>query len=79
MIQITTHTERGGCRGYDTAEEREQDIQALKVEGFNHFVNYRDTQAPIALNYGIGSVQPQQPIRRPWQPKPGDPGYDLLH
>jgi hypothetical protein len=52
MLQITQHTDRGGNRGYDTTQERDEDIAALREQGFDHFTTYRDTQASIALMYG---------------------------
>jgi len=83
MIQLTPHCERGGCRGYDSVAEREADIRKLESEGFDHFVPYRDSDAPIALSYGKRQVSKDNPensgeIRRHWTPKPGDRGYDLL-
>ena len=79
MIQITPHSTLGGCRGYDSQEERDNDIKKLKEEGFNYFTPYRDTQATIALSYGVSEVTEHVgPHKRPWQPKPGDSGYDLM-
>lgn len=83
MVQLAPHRELGGCRGYDSVEEREADIRKLKEEGFDHFVTYRDSNAPIALSYGKRVVsetgaKESGEIRRHWTPKPGDRGYDLL-
>lgn len=80
MIQITEHSDRGGNRGYDSVEEREEDVKRLQEEGFDHFVHYRDSQASITLAYGKRDRSRERPLitRRPWQPKPGDRGYDLL-
>lgn len=79
MKQLTRHTEKGGNRGYDSVEERDEDIKRLKEQGYNHFVTYRDSNASIALSYGIAHY-PMNPIeiKRPWTPKPGDRAYDLL-
>jgi len=79
MIQLTPHNERGGCRGYDTQQEREIDITRLRCEGFNHFTTYRDANSPIALSYGKSPFQATNVLlQKPWSPKPGDRGYDLL-
>lgn len=52
-MQLTPHTIYGGTRGYVSADQREQDIKELKKQGYDHFVEYKDTQAPIALSYGV--------------------------
>lgn len=75
------------CRGYDSIEERDADIAQLRTEGCNYFVEYRDSNCPIALCYGYAAwkddnlcshpIQRTSP-RRPWSPRPGDTGYDLL-
>jgi hypothetical protein len=79
MIQITEHRELGGCRGYDSVEERDADILALRAEGYDHFVTYRDTQAEVALSYGkCFPPMATAEIYRSWYPKPGNRGYDLL-
>lgn len=73
MKQITQHTERGGTRGYDSEQERYDDIEALKKQGFTHFVHYRDTQAPIALCYAktttevSDSMIERDDVRRPFE------------
>lgn len=79
MIQITRHNERGGNRGYDSVEERDTDIERLRTQGFNHFVMYHDTQAEIALLYSkVEKSVASSTMERPWSPKPGNRGYDLL-
>lgn len=79
--QLTKHSERGGCRGYDSVGERDLDIERLRGEGYDHFVTYCDSDAPIALSYGKryvdNSVVPES-VKRVYSPKPGDRGYDLL-
>ena len=50
--QLTRHSYRGGCRGYDSEGERAADIAGLQAIGFDYFTTYRDAQAPIALSYG---------------------------
>lgn len=83
MVQLTPHRELGGCRGYDSVEEREADIRKLMEKGFDHFTTYRDSAAPIALSYGKRQIPKDDSefsgeIRRHWSPRPGDRGYDLL-
>lgn len=93
MKQITTHKpfneakpfECGGCRGYDSQEEREKDIEQLRKEGFNYFYRFSDTSAPIALCYGWAAYADPNyhfaPVEQPksrWYPQPGNRGYDCL-
>lgn len=47
MIQITSI-----CRGYLTQGDRRRAIAQLKRHGYDHFVEYRDTNAQFALCYG---------------------------
>lgn len=80
MKQLTQHTLRGGCRGYDSDDERTLDIIALQELGYNHFTTYRDTEAKYALSYGCSMCQLNpKPVKRPWTPKPGNMAYDCLH
>lgn len=56
MIQIIEETPSKrpfGHRGYASAEEREEDMRALRARGINYFVCYRDTQAEFAIQYAI--------------------------
>jgi len=49
-------------RGYRTAADRKRAIAQLKRQGFDHFVEYRDTQAPVALCFARSDT-PQRPAR----------------
>lgn len=56
MRQITSEVVRNGvCRGgnrsYESEEEREADIKALRKQGFDSLICYNDTNGPIALSY----------------------------
>lgn len=55
MVKLTEIT-----RGYRTRADRTRAIAQLKRAGYDHFVEYRDTHAPIALCFGRSST-PQQP------------------
>ena len=55
MIQITPIT-----RGYRTVADRNRAIAQLRRQGYDHFVEYRDTAAPVALCFAR-STTPQRP------------------
>jgi len=58
FVQITEIT-----RGYRSAADRDLDIKRLQADGFDHFVLYRDTQAPVALCY---ARTPRREIQHLW-------------
>lgn len=47
MIRLTSIT-----RGYATIADRDRAIAQLRRRGYDHFVRYRDTHAPVALCFG---------------------------
>lgn len=59
MIVLTQIT-----RGYASRADRARAIAQLKRRGYDHFVEYRDTHAPVALCFGR-TTTPQLPPREP--------------
>jgi len=57
MVRITEIT-----RGYRTHADRKRAIAQLRRAGYDHFVEYRDTAAPVALCFAR-STTPQLPAR----------------